>query len=1561
MAEVSVNQTDTVVLSASDPTLVVDSGVSILSTTDNAVYADQTAVWTVTNKGRITSGGSPGTDGVYLQGPGSIVTNDGSISGSGGVFLGAGGTVTNALNASISASGSPATDGAPAVSGIDVEYGFGTVSNYGTIGSNSYGVALEAGGAVTNYASGSITGATDAVYSVRASATVDNFGQLTATVGDGVGFYNGGTLINEIGAVTTGSGSGSSAVKFNQYAGALKNDGTMRGGEVGAYFQAGGSVVNGAKNASALLQGGSFGVYLSNLPGSTSLESVTNDGVITATAAASYGVYIDGNAGTVTNAGVITGSASSVYFAVTSAANRLIVDPGAIFNGLVYGGGGTLELAGTSSSTFSASIAPSGGFESFSALQVDAGATWKLSSSDSIPTVLLNGALEVASSLTATSIVFGLGGKLTVDNASTFGSPLLEYFAAGDVIDIHGIAAVGATISYNSTTGIATIVNGAQTTKLTFQPSTLGVGGTLQLVSDGGTGLDVVLTSSTPPTPPPPVTPPPPGSGATLEISTSQTSVVTLSAPHTTLLVDSGVSITSATDDGVYGNETAVWTVSNKGTITSNGAVGTDGILLQGPSSIVTNTGSVFGSGGVYLGAGGTVTNALNASIHSSGLPTAGSIAPVSGVNIEYGTGTVKNSGTITSEGYGVGLEDGGSVINYASGSITGAEDAIFIERSYGTVDNYGQLTATYDDGVGFFNGGTLINEIGGQVTCLDTTTGTGPSAVFFSRYSGALQNDGTMHGTKAAAYFDMGGAVINGASNASALLQGDSFGVYMSNAPGSTTAETVTNYGVISGGTASGSCGVYVIGNGGTVTNAGTITGGSYSVDFAVTSAANRLIVDPGAIFNGLTVGGGGTLELAGTSAGTFSPIIGPTGDFEGFSAVQVDAGAIWMLSQDDSIPTVLLNGSLEVAWSLAATSIVFGAGGKLIVDNVAPFTSPLLENFVAGDLVDIHGIAAAAATISYNSTTGVATIVSGAQTAKLDFQASTLGAGTLQLVSDGGIGLDVVLASSTPPAPPAPVVTAPAGSSTVATYKPTISGTGVAGDIVSLSIDGSAAVTTTVASNGTWSYTPLIALTNASHTITATQAATGGPSSAAATDTFTVSVPPPSPTITAPASGSIDATTTQPVISGGGVSGDTVTVKIDGVQVGTALVANSLWTFTPTTPLTNASHTITATQAATGGPSSTAAADTFMVNVPPPAPTITTPANGSTNATVDPLISGGGVTGDTVTVNIDGVDVGTALVVNSAWSFTPATALANSSHTITATQAATGGPSSAAAADTFMVNVSYPPAAQAVHANDISLSGGVTGPYNFIDRLNLQASYADLINAFGTNEPAMQNWFNAREAVEQRPDSFDGLDYIASYGDLINAFKGAGSIQAVLDAGAEHYITNGHNEGRTTTFNGLDYIASYADLIKAFGVDGDAGAYHYIEHGVSEGRTTTFDGLDYIASYTDLIKAFGANEQAGAAHYISYGYNEGRATTFDGLDYIAGYTDLMKAFGANNDAGATHYIDYGLNEGRSAAPFNVAAYESAHPDLNGKYASDDAFLTAYINTYATSGKFLT
>lgn len=280
-------------------------------------------------------------------------------------------------------------------------------------------------------------------------------------------------------------------------------------------------------------------------------------------------------------------------------------------------------------------------------------------------------------------------------------------------------------------------------------------------------------------------------------------------------------------------------------------------------------------------------------------------------------------------------------------------------------------------------------------------------------------------------------------------------------------------------------------------------------------------------------------------------------------------------------------------------------------------------------------------------------------------------------------------------------------------------------------------------------------------------------------------------------------------------------------------------------------------------------------------------------------------------------------------------------------------------------ITNSALPPAitftsVPSIHGNDISRSGDVTGPYNFIDASNLEAGYGDLISAFGPNAQAMQNWVNTYEPQEKRADTFDGLDYIASYNDLTQVYKSAGSEQTLLDAGAEHYISYGIREGRTTTFNGLDYIASYGDLIKAFGVNGDAGACHYIEHGTGEGRSTSFDGLDYIASYGDLINAFGVNEQAGAAHFIQYGCNEGRKTTFDGLDYIAGYTDLMKAFGANNDAGAAHFITHGLLEGRNAQPFNVTSYEQSHSDLSGRYSSADSFLTAYISTYATTGQFL-
>ncbi|MET4261100.1 hypothetical protein ABIC09_006067 [Bradyrhizobium sp. S3.12.5] len=304
---------------------------------------------------------------------------------------------------------------------------------------------------------------------------------------------------------------------------------------------------------------------------------------------------------------------------------------------------------------------------------------------------------------------------------------------------------------------------------------------------------------------------------------------------------------------------------------------------------------------------------------------------------------------------------------------------------------------------------------------------------------------------------------------------------------------------------------------------------------------------------------------------------------------------------------------------------------------------------------------------------------------------------------------------------------------------------------------------------------------------------------------------------------------------------------------------------------------------------------------------------------------------------------------------------ALAQGTHDITAKATdAAGNTGTASAVLAVTENVTASDPAHQLHANDLTYASTASGANHFVDIQNFEASFPDLIHAFGSNFAAMQNWFHTYEATEQRVETFDGLDYIASFQDLINAFHAAGSMQTIEDVGAQHYINYGINENRATTFNGLDYIASSPDLIKAFGANSDAGAFHFIEYGNQEGRTTTFDGYDYIASYSDLIHAFGANEQAGAAHFINYGSAEGRTTTFDGLAYIAQYTDLMNAYGANNDAGAAHYITYGATEGRSRAGFNVAAYEQAHPDLVGKFATNDAFLTAYINTYHHTGEFL-
>jgi hypothetical protein len=118
------------------------------------------------------------------------------------------------------------------------------------------------------------------------------------------------------------------------------------------------------------------------------------------------------------------------------------------------------------------------------------------------------------------------------------------------------------------------------------------------------------------------------------------------------------------------------------------------------------------------------------------------------------------------------------------------------------------------------------------------------------------------------------------------------------------------------------------------TVVNAGTITGSRDAVQFAA-GYANRLGIDPGAVFSGNVTGGNAigagpvsTLELAsGASAGALS---GLGTQFVDFAQVTVDGGAQWIFDATDTLDagdTLTNAGTLSGAQTLAAGSVLSNA----------------------------------------------------------------------------------------------------------------------------------------------------------------------------------------------------------------------------------------------------------------------------------------------------------------------------------------------------------------------------------------------------------------------------------------------------------------------------------------------------------------------------------------------------------------------------------------------------------------------------------------------------------
>jgi uncharacterized protein with beta-barrel porin domain len=379
------------------------------SSNPEAVRADAGTNWNVTNHGTLSGFNS----GILLFGSGTV-TNSGYLAGTTnfGVALGAGGSVTNQLGGVISGYRQ----------GIYVSTNAGTVTNAGSITGTTRGpgVYLKAGGSVTNSVGGVITGGGSPIfggnYGVQvknALGTVINYGSITGTYNQvGVKLEAGGSVTNQVGGVITGG--------VNIYLGTVINSGSVTGGNGTGVFVATDGVVTNQNGGT--ISGGFNGV---NVNGN---GTVTNAGTITGVSingvyvyngsvtnkaggvirGGRTGIYIGygRGAGTVTNAGTITGATNSVLFA-GSGPNALILQTGSVLNG---DASGSTASGATNALILQGTGTANNNFVNFNTLDVQASAVWTLGGTVDIGTANLppltnNATLRV----TAGGTLFGTG------------------------------------------------------------------------------------------------------------------------------------------------------------------------------------------------------------------------------------------------------------------------------------------------------------------------------------------------------------------------------------------------------------------------------------------------------------------------------------------------------------------------------------------------------------------------------------------------------------------------------------------------------------------------------------------------------------------------------------------------------------------------------------------------------------------------------------------------------------------------------------------------------------------------------------------------------------------------------------------------------------------------------------------------------------------------------------------------------------------------------------------------------------------------------------------------
>jgi hypothetical protein len=918
-----------------NPVVVTGSGGVIVTGNTRAIYGGAAFAWTIVNNGLVSSqfgygiyltGGGVVTNGsssatiisesygVRISGDSGTVTNLGHIAGSDAVALLAGGSVSNAAGGAIDGSGQW---------GVEIGSGLGLLTNQGTItgGDEAFvgvGVDLGHGGTVTNATSAAIYGGSSglgfgagpAFYNgslvLSVAGNLSNFGRIIGTAASGVYMETGGSIYNAASGSLFGGGTG--VLIAGGTGGTVVNDGHIAGNQyAGVYLASGGAITNAA---SAVISGGNYGI-------NSNLGNYHDNADISAS-------------GTVTNAGTIIGQqGTAVVFGGTSQ-NRLVVVPGATFQGIVIAstkasntlefadGGGTLTGIGSE-------------YIGFQTIVVDATAQWTAAGTNTFAanTTLTNKGTLAGLTFTGAGTVRNDGviqGSAAAGLYLVGGGSIVNAASASIIGADHGVRNIG-TVGWQITQTGGTIT-GTSGDGVSNAGSNVGWDIT-QAYGSGGTGSGSGTISG--------------GMNGVTNSGTNVTWDITqgYSSQGTSTSGGSSAVITGGTNGASNSGGDARWDISqnNYGKISG----GTNGVANYGTGATwdikQNNYGKITGgtNGASNAGSGATWDISQN------------NYGKISG-----GTNGVANSGGNV----------GWDIKQNANGTISGGTYGVSNSGNTVTIGITHTSGGVYGGTNGVYNSGTAVSVTLGSGTVSGGTNGLASAAALY------VYDDGGFVGTSGAGIrLQSGGTVSVGSSG---IVAGSTFGVEVT-----AGAATVTTAGTIKG---TGGIAVSLggVGQNRLVVDPGAVFAGQV---VAAPGDTNTLDLASGASvgtlaglgsnyvgFGQITVGAFASWMLDGTntisSGQTLTELSGAsvidTGTLENDGAIVLDPSALTVtgLTGTGSV-TIDAESTLDAQGTIAGgeTLAFGGSGAYLHLDNPGSVAG-IVTNFDFGETIDLKGV---------------------------------------------------------------------------------------------------------------------------------------------------------------------------------------------------------------------------------------------------------------------------------------------------------------------------------------------------------------------------------------------------------------------------------------------------------------------------------------------------------------------------------------------------------------------------------------------------------------------------